>query len=333
MRRLSVIVMCIIMVFAVCDVNKINASNEVKAETKDTDIERFPSKIYLEKNADGLYEMSLKKTGEVAKRVLDEGVYELKNGSNVLSTGTGIYQSVDIVEVMLSDLDAIENVIQQYNIDAHIANDLRENANKVNDSSSKITLVLPALSLTRGTSTSYYTYKGHAMKNTLVYYFNLSFGKQTIESGNYAKSFADGTTTFLLTGAGFASTPIAIAAAGLSILGWWTSNISATTFHPSYGDRIQMDINYNVWNKYTYADVGSGYQLGARTQYIKVKSVEVDQYWVDSSWGHSEEYVYTLNKNVYSPNYWNPEHVALSSTSNPLVESFRTTIGDYTFVY
>lgn len=338
MRKILALFMVITMTVATLGANSVAASDINSTELISSDDNKefsFPEKIVVEQNKAGYFVESNSKSALTGNMSKDLGIYELNDGTKLSYTGTDCFQVVETIDIVLTDLDAINQVAKDYNLEKNVLEDIMRRAEMAIASKNNIASMTIATTpvATKGSYSVDYTYNGHDMRDTFVYYYNINTGYRDIKEGTAAKSYANGAYNFALVCAGFASTPVALVAGGLSILGWWASHIGSTSFTGSTGDYVQVKVYYDVQDKYTYVDMGSGFQTGLVSQTVKILTNKTIQYWVNSSHGYEEETVVSPNKRVYSPNYDNAAAVAFVHAYNPLNEQMRSTIGDYTLYY
>jgi len=130
------------------------------------------------------------------------------------------------------------------------------------------------------TSIRYYTYHGYAMKDELIYYYNLSTGYETICKGSEANIAANSISSVFLDLAGYGSVAFALFNSARTAYQAYAEITGTSPVSGSYEDFVQVKLNYDVCTKYTYADLGygDGYRLGAVTQRVRLIYIDIFQY-------------------------------------------------------
>lgn len=172
------------------------------------------------------------------------------------------------------------------------------------------------------TTTRYYTYHGYPMKDELIGGIGLSTGYMTVcrgaETGGAAKSI----TGVILDLAGYGSRAVSIFNSALTLYHAYSEISGTSPISGSYEDFIQVKLNYDVWTKYTYADLGygDGYRLGAVTQKVRLIDIEILQYYAGCNGGREVAVCNILNKSAVTANFKNPAPAAIANINVPYVE-------------
>lgn len=298
--------------------------------------EKLQAIIYVEKDENGKYVLGEKSNNNKAKMCKEYGIYELENGIFISYTGTAAYQQVEKITFSLIDTNEVEEVLQNYNVPDEVKEKIELSsieAVEANDEDAAMTLVIPYEPMIRGSYSVNYTYNGKSMKDVFIYSFGKNTGYKTIKSGAQTKALTNVTSSVVVTGLGLINTPLAITAGAISLLQAWASAVGDLNFSGSSEDFAQILFNYDVSTKYTYADIGSGWQLGLVSENVYVNYIKTVQYYAYSSYNQSYYYHMNINKTVTSPNFNNSAPVALQYILTPRNEELKTKVGDYTLSY
>ncbi len=294
-------------------------------QTKDS------NSISVERTIDGKYVLS-KKSGEVARRCEEDGVYQLSDGTLLSLTGTSQLQQVEKVSFQLTDEAKLNYVLQNHNLPKEVQEGLISSSNKAiatNNQNARISLVVPYTPMTRGTQNIYYTYNGKPMRDFTIFSFGENTGYEYIENGTKSRSFAEFTSSAVITGLGFVK-HVSLIAGGVSIFSAWESYVGDTNFSGRSSDFVQALVNYDVSTKYTYVDIGNGWEIGLTSQNVYINYIKTVQYYADSTFNESYYTDYSIRKTVTSPNFFNPAPVAINHILNPMNETLKMEVGDMT---
>ena len=185
------------------------------------------------------------------------------------------------------------------------------------------------------TSTRYYTYNGHPMKDELICYYNLSTGYETICKGTGASVAANCMGDMLLDLAGYGSAAVGLFNSAKTAYQTYADITGTTPVSGSYEDFIQVKLNYDVSTKYTYADLGygDGYRLGAVTQKVRLIDIGILQYYADCEGGRELSTHQVLNRTYTSVNYGDPAPIAVASIYELRVERIRAEIYHHPIIF
>ena len=184
-------------------------------------------------------------------------------------------------------------------------------------------------------ATRYYTYNGYPMMDKLIYYRNLSTGYETISKGAGASIAANSISGVILDLAGYGSIAVALFGSALTAYHAYVDIAGTSPVNGSYEDFIQVKLNYDVYTKYTYADLGygDGYRLGAVTQQVRLIDTDILQYYADYNGGKEVSTRNILNRTSATANYRNPAPMAIANIYTPWVEKISAEIDHHPIVF
>jgi hypothetical protein len=173
------------------------------------------------------------------------------------------------------------------------------------------------------------------MKDELIGGIGLSTGFVTVCRGAEAYGAAQGITGVVLDLAGYGSKAVSIFNSVLTLYRAYTDITGTAPISGSYEDFIQVKLNYDVWTKYTYADLGfgDGYRLGAVTQKVRLIDIEILQYYAGCNGGREVGVCNVLNKSAVTANFKNPAPAAIANTSMPYVEEISAKLYRHPIVF
>ena len=127
----------------------------------------------------------------------------------------------------------------------------------------------------------------------------------TVCRGAEAYGAAQSINGVILDLAGYGSQAVSIFNSALTLYRAYTDITGTAPISGSYEDFIQVKLNYDVWTKYTYADLGyeDGYRLGAVTQKVRLIDIEILQYYADCNGGREVAVCNILNKSAVTANF------------------------------
>jgi hypothetical protein len=345
MKKLTKVFCCALVVYILLGVNVsalyINKYENVKSEEvalTDSDY-YYPESISVSLNINGYYVDSVTKNSVIGHKTKHLGIYLLSNGQFLSCTGAETYQVVELIDVSLSDRDYIESVIQQYDLKGDIANQINEAVDRntfLRKEGTSMTLAVSPTTSAKGSYNVDYTYNGVVMRDTLVFFYNDASGFKDVQRGLSSKQFASAAYSITLIGVGFIFTSpiVQLVAGGLSLLDWFASYIAPTTFSATGQDFVQLNIVYDVQTKYTYYDLGQGWQSGLVTQTVKINKLQTYQKYMNYSTGNLNMSSYSPYKRIYSPNYNNAPAACYNNIGNVVdVERLKTVFGSFVYYY
>ena len=101
-----------------------------QAKEKVNDFE-LPKTIYVMQEDSGMYIATDKKTADLKANMTDDyGIYETKSGDLISYTGTNSYQLVDRYEVLLTDEDAVSDILTNESIIVELRNELEKQSKR-----------------------------------------------------------------------------------------------------------------------------------------------------------------------------------------------------------
>lgn len=173
------------------------------------------------------------------------------------------------------------------------------------------------------------------MKDELVGGTGLSTGYVTVCRGVEAYGDAKSITGVVMDLAGYGSKAVSIFNSALTLFRAYTDITGTAPISGSYEDFIQVKLNYDVWTKYTYADLGygDGYRLGAVTQKIRLIDIEILQYYADCNGGREVAICNNLNKTAVTANFKNPAPAAIVNISMPYVEKLSAELYRHPIIF
>lgn len=185
-------------------------------------------------------------------------------------------------------------------------------------------------------STDYFTYGGTPMRNDKVYSYGLDTGYVFIEEGVDAWKAGNTIVNISITGAGL-SKNISLVAAGISALKAIIEEYGVPNVITGHGnDYLQVAMNYDVVHQFTYADRGSGWEVGCVAGRVVINEVETRQYYYNVDTGRKYTTIYepSASKGTYEGTYYDyPWPIAKQWAGNPKTQNFDYEIGNRIFSF
>lgn len=165
-----------------------------------------------------------------------------------------------------------------------------------------------------------YTYKNAKMQDQVVFYSNINTGFQTIESGLKTINTSKRVENLILSIGGVASKTLSIIGSGITAYGLYEDITGDKPITGHYDDYIQIKVYYDDYKKFTYCDIGLGWQFGSETEKTKILSSKLIQYYFNYYGGREVEKETTYNKTYETENYSSPKEVAYQWIGSGKVE-------------
>ncbi len=320
MRKLICFVLTIVLCLASLGGAYANSENESSQNS-----------VTIELDGDGQYVDSSSVKGNhseqyVAEQTEDMDIYSLKDGTLLSKTGLGSYQAVDRMELSLSDRKAVKELLSNPTINDNMKEEISsgsENAILNNNKTATAVIFVPKGGDRASTISDPYYYKSHKLYDEIVYFYDKKTGWKDIAEGKkawkVAKEYSTGTICDNVAGALDKFNLFSNAKTALDIY----YDITGTRpINGASDDYWQGNLQYDIYTKWTYADLGygDGYRLGCRTQKVKVQTFWSEQYYFGYYGGKTVETTTKINKTFRSPNYKSPAKIACLSVNNPWVE-------------
>lgn len=277
-------VICLFLILMLLSINLITDSTYAE-NIQHNGVNQNKEIIFVVKDSDGSYVISNKtKTSIRAELTEYEGIYLTELGELISQNETNKLIFVDVVDLYLTDRLAVENIISNVNIENVIKEDIlkiSEQCIKTGNNDARVSLVIPKVSVNRAIFTNYYTCDGKNMKDYQIFFYNISQEMQEVTRGTLSQNIANGIVTFTMVGVGFSGLPGAIIASGMSLFEYFVNAIAGNIGSPSTSDYVQVGFSYDYFKKYTYCDIGMGYQLGLTSMKVHILRVDTRQQFFD----------------------------------------------------
>ncbi|HBH13779.1 MAG TPA: hypothetical protein DDX29_11830 [Clostridiales bacterium] len=277
-------------------------------------------------------EVDLSKNQYIATVELDSDIYKLEDERYLLDTGTDFYQLVERFEFNLIDKENLIKLLLDINVEKEVKDSLINASNKAisqKNFEAKTVLYIPALLDTKGTLTSYYTYNGYDCKDILVYNYNVSTGYEYVKVGSSTWAVAQGVYDLVILGVGSVSPELSLFIGAVSAATHFMNETQGTVASGHYTDFLQVKVVYDNYQKYTSVDKGYGYQIGATTHKIYLKTTDTYEYHFAGSNGTEAYSNKTINK-TYKTQYYDTPASFATTHVYPLVESLSFEVDSLT---
>lgn len=249
----------------------------------------------------------------LAKATQEEGVYQLEDETYIYDTGTEVYQQVERLEVNLYDQRTLEEDLSKIKIRDEVKNDIMQKSNLAienGNTNARAVIIGEPINKERVQYVTNYTYKNAKMQDQVIFYSNINTGFQTIESGLNAISTSKKVENLILSIGGIGSKTLSIIGAGITAYDLYEDITGSKPINGNYDDYVQLKVYYDDHKKFTYCDIGSGWQFGAETEKTKLLSSTLIQYYFNYYGGREVETEKTYNITYETKNYASPKEVA-----------------------
>ncbi len=270
----------------------------------------------------------------VAKPTTDQDIYSLEDGTLLSKTGLGSYLPVERIEISLSDRNSVEKLLSNPTISDNIKGVISSGSEKaiLNDNKAATAVIFVPKGINRAGYKTYYTYKSYNMYDEVAYFYNKRTGWQDIAEGKGAWKVAkEYSTGIVCDNAAGAFDKFNLFSNAKTALDMYYDITGTRPIKGASDDYWQGNLEYDVYTKWTYADLGygDGYRLGSRTQQVKVQTFWSEQYYSGYYGGKTVETTTKVNKTFSSPNYKSPAKIACLSVNNPWVEDVYYKINNH----
>lgn len=169
----------------------------------------------------------------------------------------------------------------------------------------------------------------YSFYDIITKYQGLSASKE-IKGSTAASSAKAAKDLVVSTASSIVTTISGLFGAASSLFSWYTALVSTGVVTGSSGDIAHEIISYARLEKRTFINRGSGYNLGCITHKVWLDILSYNQQYYNSGTGtmRAEPGKTILNKEIYSPNYWNAAAKAAGSIPGAYYDEtyLRTTI-------
>lgn len=148
------------------------------------------------------------------------------------------------------------------------------------------------------------TYKGYTLKDWKVHMEN-NFGHTNLNATGKLKK-----AIFVYFASELADKIMPFGSAGLALADYCFGN--GNIQYAGSGDKASCDPSFTADTKFTYVKSGGSWLLGARTH--KAKLLDIDWYYYCKKTGKRSYKRHVYNKVLRSPNFKNPDAVAITGT-------------------
>lgn len=279
--------------------------------------------IFIVEDETAYIEAREKTSGLKAKLTLDENIYLTEDEEYIYDTGTGVYQPVERIEVNLYDKSDLIDKLNQIYIMEEVKKDILEKSDiailNENTDAQAIIFGQPKTE-TRTQSTTNYTYKNAKMQDQLVYYTNINTGYEYIKEGNQSNKIAKEISNLTVSIGGIVSKSLSVVGVVKSAYDAYVNLTGSAPISGHYDDYIQLKVTYDDYKKWTYCDIGSGWQFGSETHKVRLTKTSLIQYYFNYNGGNEVTTNKDYNETIISPNYNNPAPQAYQFIGSGRVE-------------
>lgn len=188
---------------------------------------------------------------------------------------------------------------------------------------------------TRDTTTEYRTYNGVEMRTDRVYVEGAETPWTDVSRGAKTKEVCNNISSIGLSFLGLAPiTTISVAAGAASLLAAFINAGYNSYVTGSSSDFLQAFMKYDSTTQWTYARIGTDWQLGLVSQKAYVRYVKMKQYYMNNN-NQGKSYTITTDiGSTYTSTYFNsPWAAAYQNMNNPLEEWGYWTVGSKRFYF
>ncbi len=288
----------------------------LQAKEKANDFE-LPKTVYVMQDDSGMYIATDKKSADLKAKMTDDyGIYETKNGDLISYTGTNSYQLVDRYEVLLTDEDAVSNILTNESIIMEIRNDIEKRSKRAilaNNEEAKLVLYLPKETQIKAREDFYYEYNGYQMLDTLIYYHDISINWEPIKEGIDTNQVAQEVANILINIGGQFYKAISLFSFAENAYERYQDVTGTYPINGAYQDELRYFLKYDIYTKYTFVDKndGMGYVYGAATQNVKLLESNILEYHVNYYGGSIVYSPKVHNTYLTTDNYYNAAQTAI----------------------
>lgn len=293
-------------------------------------------------NIDVVYGTNELSTKEYSVQTPFDGIVTSQDGFYAMKTQlSNNLNTVDIpvgrLDIDLSNDNEIETVLNRSDIPQEVKAEIKNKhiSAKENNCSTATMSYFSSGLLSDDEETTYYTYKGHRMRNDKLFTYGLSTGWEYIEEGYDTLDTSENITDIVLTSVGVANVYVGILSTGMSLfeafVDEWGQDFA--TGHSS--DYAQIRLIYDDIDQWTYAEIDGEWSIGLISGCITVTKIGTEQYYynINDRTGETtttDEYV---NVEYESENFSYPWPAAWQWAGNPEDETIEWEAGDKIFSF
>lgn len=288
--------------------------------------------LCLSSGAAGTISVNNEQNASEYTSTLHDGVLRTSDGEYILEVGSGVekeYYPAGRMDIDFSDPQSVSMALN----DVRIAEEMKgyisseyEKAVRTGNMQATMTVysqeLLPA---TRTSETTYRTYNGVEMRTDRIYYQNLMTRTETLVRGINTEQVAANTTGITLSVLGLCQIPyISAVAGGLSLL---QAFISAAAGNVNYvtgssSDFVEYQMTYDTTTQWTYARIGTDWQLGLVSQSAEIIGLETVTYFYNPNThsGKSNRTITEAGTVIRSQNFHSPWAAAYQNMNSPVEE-------------
>lgn len=158
----------------------------------------------------------------------------------------------------------------------------------------------------------YHTYNGHQMKSVQLVTKGCSSGYHTVADGKGAYRIAKSIVNIVISFYNGSSKAIPIIGKGISIYDIFMDAVgSSAVINGNTGDLIQVCIEYDITDQWTYGKIGTTWTLGLMTHNAEISKIDTYQHYYDSNAAQFQnKHIYQYNISVVSPHFNDPWETA-----------------------
>lgn len=253
----------------------------------------------------------------------DSEIYHYKDNQYFVQNGSGNYMLNDRIDVNIEDFDANQAAFEKYHITDADQKEMKaviDEQKVIGNDELKIEIYAPRAAGETTTNHYTYTYNGtqYRLQDTVVAYRDIHVGPLEKRGSNVlglAKEFGDitidisGVTNVVISLFGYAQTAydVYVATYGEVVTG-------------SSDDKMWVTLKYDRLHKTTsvYSNTLNTYRAGCVSHKVWIEWANLYEYY--RSVGEEFQKPYTVNRQLFSPNFERPEIKAIQFA------------GDYTFI-
>lgn len=157
----------------------------------------------------------------------------------------------------------------------------------------------------------YEDYDGHQMKSVLLSTAGCSSKYQTVEDGKDAYRAAKSITDIVFTMSEDAQEIIPIVGKGMSLFDAFMDLFGDAVIYGNSGDYVQVRVEYDETDQWTYGKIGSTWTLGLMTHEAIITEIDVFQHFYDSNANrYQNKHEYPDGGRIASPHFDDPWETA-----------------------
>ena len=268
-----------------------------------------------------------------------EDIYLGNDGSYALQLNSNEYTKVGRLDVDTSSENGVMSTLNDSRLTPEVKEYIRlkyEEAKASGNTNISISVFSQELlPQTRDTTTVYGEYNNVTMRTDRVYVSGAETPWTDVSRGAKTKDVCNNISSIGLSFLGLAPvSAIAVTAGSISLLSAFINAGYGSYVTGSSSDFLQGYMKYDSTTQWTYALVGTDWQLGLVSQKAKVIKVQLKQYYMNAS-GQGKSHITTKDVgSTYTSTHFNsPLAAAYQNMNNPLEEWGYWTVGSKRFYF